>query len=82
MNKDTFLRNLNEVLDLQPGTLTGSERLEELPQWDSMAILSVIAMVDEKLGVVIPPAKLTACETINDIIQLCGVPVSTVVESV
>ena len=44
MTKSQLLRLLEETLHLGQSTLTGSERLDELPNWDSMSTLLFIAM--------------------------------------
>lgn len=43
---DEFLANLAEVLELEK--VAAQDVLEDLPDWDSLAALSVIAMIGEK----------------------------------
>ena len=70
MTKDEFLTELAEVLDLPEGHLNGKEVLEELPEWDSLAVMSFIAFVDEKFKYIISGDKLVKAKTIDDLFDL------------
>ncbi|CAK0775722.1 Carrier domain-containing protein [Azospirillaceae bacterium] len=70
MNKIDFLKALDDMLELDSGTLTGNEVLKELEMWDSLAVISFIALVDEKLGFVVEGQKLAMAKTIDDLISL------------
>jgi len=73
MNAKEFLLALDELLELDAGTLTGGEPLESLENWDSLAVISFIAMVDEKLSLVIEGAKLAKAKTVADLLDVAGV---------
>lgn len=75
MDTTEFLRELDELLELDPGTLTGGETLEGLENWDSLAVISFIALVDEKLGLVVEGEKLVKARTVADLLSLAGVAV-------
>jgi len=71
MSKTEFLALFEEIVEEPPGTLTGSEKLgERVGGWTSLAIVSFIAMVDEKLGTVPSPRDIANCKTVNDLIGL------------
>lgn len=76
MNTTDFLLALDEMLELDPGTLAGTEALEDLENWDSLAVISFIALVDEKLGLVVEGEKLVKAKTVADLLTLAGVAVS------
>jgi len=61
---------LEGLLELDPGTVKGEERLTDLPGWDSLAVVGFIAMVDETFGVVVPASRLMQCKTTADLAQL------------
>jgi acyl carrier protein len=61
---------LDEMLELEAGTLTGAERLEDIETWDSLAVISFIALVDEQFGTLIESEKLASAGTIGDLYQL------------
>jgi acyl carrier protein len=72
MSKAEFLTKLDEMLALTPGTLKGPEKLKELPEWDSLAVMFFISLVDEKFSTVLNAEKVAACRTIDDLVALCG----------
>lgn len=76
MNSADFLRELDEMLELAPGTLTGDEKLVEVEGWDSLAVISFIALVDEKLGMVVEGEKLARAKTVADLLEIAGVAVA------
>lgn len=75
MNGQDFLRALDEMLELEPGTLTGTEALDDLEGWDSLAVISFIALVDEKLGQVVAGERLAKARTVADLLDLAGLAV-------
>ena len=68
MEPNEKLDLLAEIFDRAPGTLTPETRLDTLG-WDSMAMLSVIAVVKARFGRTIPGAGLRAFETVADILK-------------
>ncbi len=73
MTRDEFLLGMDELLDLPAGTLRGHEKLEELENWDSTSLISLIAMIDTNSGVHISPRQIVGCSTIADLLQLAKV---------
>jgi acyl carrier protein len=73
MNAKDFLLALDELLELDPGTLTADTMLETLDSWDSLAVIGFIALVDEKLGIVVEGQKLAKADTAGDLLALAGV---------
>lgn len=51
-----FLKKLAEILEVE--NVGEGDDLRELPQWDSLAVLSVIAMLDANYGVNLRAADL------------------------
>jgi acyl carrier protein len=77
LNKQEFLHRLDEVFELEPGTLTGDELLADIERWDSVTVLEFLALVDENFeGVEISPKQIPDCRTVNDLIHLVGSRVS------
>lgn len=76
MDRTEFLLALDEMLELDPGTLTGAEELETIDTWDSLAVISFIALVDEKLGHVVEGEKLVKARTVDDLLGLAGIAVA------
>jgi hypothetical protein len=70
MNRDEFLLEMDEILDLPAGTLRGHERLEELPNWDSTSLITFIALAESNNGVSISPSQIVICSTVADLLRL------------
>jgi len=70
MNPTDFYFKLDEMLELDPGTLKGGEALESLEGWDSVAVISLIALADSDYGVTLPPKEIAGCKTVNDLLDL------------
>ncbi|NIK76090.1 acyl carrier protein [Paenibacillus castaneae] len=70
MNKQQFISEFEEnVLMVEPGTINGEMILEEIEEWDSMGIVSTLALIDG-LNVRVSADVLNKCITVNDIISL------------
>ena len=70
MEKNEFLKLLDDLIELDPGTITGEETLESLESWDSLAVMGFIALVDEKFEITLSPKRIAASETVDDLIDL------------
>jgi len=73
MTREEFLLQMDEILDLQPGTLRGHEKLEDLKNWDSTALISLIVLADANNGVPIAPDRVVDCSTVADLLRLAQV---------
>lgn len=71
MTLAAFIALLEKNID---GVISGSLRpetvLASLSQWDSLAVLTVIAMVEESNGVRLRGVEITACATVADLYAL------------
>lgn len=70
MKTPDFLRLLDELLELPAGTLQGPESLKSFYQWDSLANVGFIALVDRELGLAVEPGKIAAAGTVDDLLAL------------
>lgn len=50
MSTEKKMELLAEILDVDAGDLSPETRLADLEEWDSIAALSFIAMMDEEFG--------------------------------
>lgn len=69
MTRQEFLVKLEELLELDANTLTGSESLDSLP-WDSLAIVSFIALVDENLELSLKAESVARAKSVGDLLSL------------
>ena len=69
MTDESVLSLVEEILELERGTVSADDDLEELG-WDSLSDLSFIAIADERFRVTIDPKQLAAVETPADLATL------------
>jgi acyl carrier protein len=72
LERNEFLLSLDELLEFEPGTITGSETLDSLDGWNSLAVISFMALVDERFGVSLQPRQIAASTTVSDLVRLLG----------
>jgi acyl carrier protein len=72
LDKKQFLEEFAEMLGMRADELTPSTQLSNLNNWDSVAYLSTMVLIDEKFGVTISPDDLTSAQTIQDILNAGG----------
>ena len=70
MNKKCFFLLLDELLEIDPGTIKGDEVLAHLPKWDSLAVIGFIALLDQHFSVSVPAARIMGCKTAADLAGL------------
>ena len=73
MNRTEFLSEMDELLGLRPGTLRGDEKLEELQNWDSTALIGLIALAESVNETQISPVEVVGCSTVADLLRLARV---------
>lgn len=66
MDTAQFLELMQDTLDLET-ELTLDVKFRELDEWDSLAYLSTIAMIDDEYDVVINANEFKSLETLGDI---------------
>lgn len=67
MEKELF-EQLEDILELAPGTVTLTAAFRDYENWDSMANLSVIAMLDDSFGVHIASQEFKNLITVGDLV--------------
>ncbi len=72
MNRQIFLNRLGELMSLPAGTLQGTEQLETLKNWDSVALMSFIAFLDEELELRVTGRQVIQCRSVADLVALAG----------
>jgi acyl carrier protein len=72
MDKTIFLQKLDEVMSMPKGTIKGDETLQSLVGWDSVALLSFIALLDDELKVRVTGNQVIQCKTVGELVALAG----------
>lgn len=73
MQKKDFLLAMDNLMELPEGTLQGPEPLDDLENWNSLAMVEYIALVDSNTGAKVSPRQIRDCETIDDLAKLAKV---------
>jgi len=73
IKKADFLCMIDKLLSSAPGTVKGPEMLADFEAWDSLAAISFVALLDDKLGITLPAGKMEHCATVADLVALAGV---------
>ena len=67
--EEQFLQKFKEVLEVTDRNLSLSDKFRSYEEWDSLAFLSLIAMIDEEYDVIIDGKDFKQLETVADIQQ-------------
>ena len=60
------------IFEEAPGNLRPETPREDVPLWDSMGVLALMAGMDEKFGIVMSDADIKAMKTVGDIVAILG----------
>ncbi len=67
MKKEILYEKIADILEIpQDAVIDGLELQDDY--WDSLAIMAVIAAIDETYDVTVPSAQLLDCKTVGDIL--------------
>ena len=71
MEVTQFVRHFENAIEgIAPGSLTPETKYHGLAQWDSLALLCLLAMIDCEYDIQIPGAALKQCDTLRDVFHL------------
>jgi acyl carrier protein len=74
LERREFLARIEQIIDADSGSLTGSEALKDLGGWDSLATVQFQAFLDEDFHVAVSPERIAQCKTMQDLMSLADVP--------
>jgi acyl carrier protein len=72
MKKQNFFVELVECMEIDPVDLTEETVFRELEDFDSMAVMSIVAFADEKFGKTLAADQLKNMKTVGDLMKLIG----------
>ena len=67
MSIDTFIEKFAFAIEEDPAVLSAQTEFKQLPHWDSLNALSVIAMADADYGVTLSGQAISDARTIADL---------------
>lgn len=60
---DKFIDLITEALEKDAGTVKPDDNFRDYPEWDSLAHLTLISLIDEEYDLVIPRDKFSGMQT-------------------
>ncbi|KIL35415.1 hypothetical protein SD71_14035 [Cohnella kolymensis] len=70
MREHDFIAELTDLLEVEPSEFNDTYVLEENENWDSLAHVSVVAMIDEHFGLSLEYRDLRHCKTLGELLKL------------
>ncbi len=64
---------MDNLLELPDCALKGPEKLDDLENWNSLAMLGYVALADSNSGVTLSPRQIRDCNSIDDLARLAGI---------
>ena len=68
--EEAFLTKFAEILDIESSDITMDVPLDSVSDWDSMAVVSFIALADSEYHKSLSGDDINAAETVRDLFKL------------
>lgn len=69
MTTQEKLAMLEEIMELESGSLNAGTKLEDLEEWNSMAALALIALMDEEFNKILTGKQIKEFKTVQEILN-------------
>jgi len=73
METARLLDSLENLFELDPGEITAETAIADIPGWDSLSFLALIATVDEDFGVTLSPTQVLTSPNLEVLASLIDV---------
>lgn len=73
MTREELRARFEQAVEAPEGTVQDHTPLEDLEMWDSVSMMSFIALADEASGVTVNARQIRDCRTVGDLLNLTGV---------
>lgn len=67
--EDKIMKIIADVLEIDPSAITADSMASDFEEWDSLALLSIIAELEEQLAITIPFDSALEIEGVRDILK-------------
>ena len=67
---DDLLTSMAEALGLQPGGVKPTSKADDFAQWDSMATMNIMIMLDDEFGLSLKPGDASKIQSVPGIVSL------------
>ncbi len=70
MTIEEKLAMLEEIMDVDEGSLKESDDLSDIEEWDSLSVLTLISEMKKKYGISLTSQDIKGFKTVGDICQV------------
>ena len=70
MNEEAALQWFADQFGLPAASISTATMRTEIPTWDSLGVLTLMAALDETFGLVVNDADMRAMQTVGDVLDL------------
>ena len=63
-------KELGKIIKVDIMSISGDDNISEIAELDSLSILELFGMLEERFKVTLPPEKVAEMKTINDIVKI------------
>jgi acyl carrier protein len=69
MVEDKLYKIIADILDIEKDILDKDKPIEDIPNWDSLAYIRILAEIEEQFKVEVPLEKALEVKTISDLLR-------------
>ena len=69
--KEKVIALIEEILNITAGTITEDTKIEDIEEWDSLAHVTIIGELEERLGISIPLEEAIELTSVREILEKC-----------
>lgn len=70
MEIQKFVEQFADAIEVEVSQVSSDLIFKDHPQWDSMAVLSIIAMVDKNYSKIITGEDIENCKTVKELFEI------------
>lgn len=70
MTNEQKLAMLEEMMELDEGVLSENTDLSNLDEWDSLSLLSFMALMDDEFGKNVTGKEVRECKIVKDLLDM------------
>ena len=71
--KEKVIELIEEILNVPTGTITEDTEIKDVEQWDSLAHVTIIGELEERLGISLPLEEAIEITGVRELLELCEV---------
>lgn len=72
MEKYQFIEKIKESLEIEDAKINENTNLTELEEYDSLAIIALVSMIDEHFGKALSEEDIKSIRTIKSLMEIIG----------